>query len=345
MNTVFPVRAIDVGFGNTKYVVSSTVSEVQCALFPSLAPVAASNDLTGGVLQRRNTVAIEVNGVKYEIGKDSAIAQGANPTRILDPSFAKSDCYIALIRGALYYMGATEIHNLVVGLPVSTINDFREGLVKALIGNHPIPSAAPSCGTVLVKVHHVIALPQPLGAFFDYAHHADTFKQMESQMNLIVDPGFFTLDWLLCHGVKPLDKRSGAHNGGVSSILRAIADELSRELKFHLTDITELDDALRQKRNPRFFGKEVDITRYRPLVTTKTREAVASLASRIGSTADIDNVILAGGGAALYREAIQAVFPHHKILVAADPVFANVRGFQRTGERWIQGSVPDRANH
>lgn len=58
------VRAIDVGYGNTKFVqFYAQGGEVACSLFPSIAPQAGSGpDLTGGVFQRRNTVQIEVNG-------------------------------------------------------------------------------------------------------------------------------------------------------------------------------------------------------------------------------------------------------------------------------------------
>lgn len=342
MNDSLPVRAIDVGFGNTKFVLGTSNGEVQCTMFPSLTPLAAPNDHNGAILQRRNTVVIEVNGVRYEIGKDSVIAQGANPTRVLDPTFATSDAYIALVRGALYFMGASHIENLIVGLPVSTVRDLQEGLIKTLTGSHPVPSAGSNPEPRTVTIGRVFALAQPLGAFFDYAHRASSFNDMKSQMNLIVDPGFFTLDWLLCHGVKGLWQRSGAYNGGVSSILRAVLDEIGRGLKTQLTDITELDNAIREGRNPRYFGQEVDISQYKQLILSKTREAVSSLSSTVGSGSDIDNIILAGGGAELYQQAIQEKFPHHRILLTRDPVYANVRGFQRAGESWLRGSVPGR---
>jgi len=62
MTTSQAVRAIDVGFGNTKFVLNPAASGIQCSLFPSLAPLATNDDLTGGVLQKRNTVVVEVNG-------------------------------------------------------------------------------------------------------------------------------------------------------------------------------------------------------------------------------------------------------------------------------------------
>ena len=64
------VRAIDVGYGNTKYLSLVTSNDIQCGIFPSLAPQASSGpDLAAGLMQRRNTVVVEVDGVKYEVGK------------------------------------------------------------------------------------------------------------------------------------------------------------------------------------------------------------------------------------------------------------------------------------
>jgi hypothetical protein len=46
-----------------------TGSDIQCGLFPSLAPQASTGpDLAAGLMQRRNTV-VEVEGVKYEVGR------------------------------------------------------------------------------------------------------------------------------------------------------------------------------------------------------------------------------------------------------------------------------------
>ncbi len=340
MNQSVAVRAIDVGFGNTKYVDRSQNGEVSCALFPSLTPITGLSNLTGNIFQRRNTVAIDVKGVRYEIGKDSPIAQGGNPSRVLDPSFSRSDNYIALVRGALYYMGASSIDNLIVGLPVSTYRDLHEELAKTLTGDHPIPSCVLGAGSTFVTVHRVRALPQPMGAFFDHVYRANRFTDIGQRKHLVIDPGFFTLDWLLCHGVKAIEHRSGAHNGGVSSILRTINDAIGRDLKTQITELTELDNAIRENRNPRYFGNEVDISRFKPLIMMKTREAVSALAASVGNSADIDSIILAGGGTQLYKEAVQEKFPHHQIHIAHDPVFANVRGFQQAGENWIRHATP-----
>ena len=81
-------RAIDVGYGNTKFVTLLQQESIQCGMFPSIAPQASTGpDLCGGLMQRRNTVIVEVDGVKYEVGKDARLAQDASHGRILDPDY------------------------------------------------------------------------------------------------------------------------------------------------------------------------------------------------------------------------------------------------------------------
>jgi plasmid segregation protein ParM len=331
------VRAIDVGYGNTKFVVGTAQGDVQCDHFPSLVPLAATNDLGAGLLQRRSTFVVDVNGVRYEVGKDSVIAQGANPSRVLDPSFAKTDAYLALIRGAFCYMDTAEIGKLIVGLPVSTVKELGPDLERRLTGEHPIPAG--NGKSQIVNVHSVKALAQPLGAFFDYTHRTNTYHDMKSQMNLIIDPGFFTLDWLLCKGIKPIDSRSNAHNGGMSSILRVLADEIGKRFKTQISDLSLIDNALRHNKGIKVFGKEFPLDEFKPLIQAQAKQAVSALVANVGSGVDIENILIAGGGATIYFDAIKDAFPHHDIKIARDPIYANVRGFQRAGDQLMSGPI------
>jgi plasmid segregation protein ParM len=54
------------------------------------------------------------------------------------------------------------------------------------------------------------------------------------------------------------------------------------------------------------------------------------------STHDIENIILVGGGAYLFKKAIRRHFPRHSIHEVADPLHANVRGFQLLGEQYAR---------
>lgn len=328
------VRAIDVGYGNTKYVsYVSAAAGVQCSVFPSITPQeGAGPDLAVGMLRKRNTVVVEVDGVRYEVGRDARLAQDASYGRTLDPSYSASPSYMALIRGALHYMGQTEIDLLVLGLPVNTFASHGKQLEARVKGTHRVPTID-GHSTVDVVVRRVSVVPQPIGGFFDYAIGNQLYERMKNQMNLLIDPGFYTLDWVVAQGAKMVSARSGAHAGGMSAILAAIADPVAKKLGTQSPDIGVIDEALASGSAPRFFGKPFPLDEYIPYGKEKARQFVAVLANKVGNAMDIDNVVLVGGGATFFKDVLQRQFPHHEIVIAPDPIFANVRGFQIAGEQ------------
>jgi plasmid segregation protein ParM len=57
----------------------------------------------------------------------------------------------------------------------------------------------------------------------------------------------------------------------------------------------------------------------------------------VQDASDIDNIIVSGGAAFFFKEAIRAAFPHHQIQEGRDGLYANVRGFARYGLwKWAQ---------
>jgi len=338
------VRALDVGYGNTKYVqFHAKGSEIACSLFPSITPQASvGTDLTGGVFQKRNTVIVEVNGVRYEVGRDARLAQDASYGRTLDADYSLTDSYMALVRGAIAYMGVPHIDLLVLGLPVNTHAQYSSTLQQRVLGVHKIPS--PDGQMIDVEVRSVQVTPQPIGAFFDYTIRHGVFGRMKNQTNLLIDPGYYTLDWVVSHGVKMINARSGAHAGGMSSILSTIGESVSKELGHQLQDFAAIDEAIRTGGRPRFFGKERDISEHIRLGKEKARQFVSVLATKVGNAGvDIDNIILAGGGAEFFRDVIQEKFPNHELHMTYEPVFANVRGFQLAGEQFMSARTFNQA--
>ena len=323
------VKAIDVGFGNTKYTTYVADGNIQCGVFPSIAPQSSAGvDLSSGLLQRRNTILVDVNGVRYEVGKDAHLAVDATHGRVLDPNYCMTDTYMALLRGALYYMGAPEIDLLVLGLPVNIHKQYQKQLEEKTTGRHPVPfrSGEQECVVKNVKV-----IPQPIGAFYDHSTQSGSYDRMRAQMNLLIDVGFYTLDWVVANGVKMNDARSGAENGGMSAVLQTMAKSISEEMGETMTNLKLIEDALVTGTNPCFYGKEFDITEHLKGGKKKAEQFVSVLANRVGSSFDITNIILAGGGAAFFKDVLQDKFKKHTIVTTDDPVFANVRGFQRAG--------------
>ena len=53
----------------------------------------------------------------------------------------------------------------------------------------------------------------------------------------------------------------------------------------------------------------------------------------------LQNIILVGGGAFLFKTAVKAAFPKHRIHEVKEPMFANVRGFQIAGQNYAASAM------
>lgn len=332
----YSVRSIDVGYGNTKFVVGEENGVPQCSLFPSLAPFAPARrrDFAADGMDARTTTIVNVAGEDYEVGIDADRALAGSNARTLDPCFATTDVYLALVRGAFHFMGATEIGLLNVGLPMSTIDTMAQPLQERLVGTHVLSNPKGPTKRV-VNVHAVRVLPQPLGAFFDHMARTHQFDTMRNKRCLVVDPGYLTLDWLLCDGLKVMPKRSGAYDGGVSTLVADITDVMSDERGRAVSPLA-VERALRLNKSIMAFGEETPLSRFKVRLHAKTLEAVSAIQARVGNESDVDVILVGGGGASLYLDALREKFPLTPLELISEPIFANVRGFQISGEQYVR---------
>lgn len=339
-------RAVDVGYGNTKFVRNfrPLTNVITADLFPSLAPRAQSGGLGGDgqFLDKRKTRLIKVDGIAYEVGHDAVQARAGNESaRTLTTDYCLTPAYMALCRGAMAEMGVAELDALVLGLPMSTWQKHKGALADRMTGRHEIADG------IAVDVRKTIVVPQPLGGFYDFAFSTNQFTRMKGEVNLIIDPGYYTLDWLVTDGTKPIDARSGAVNdGGMSSTLAAVIDQIEVDQGFPKGEVggnagmvDRVDAALRGTDNVRIFGKHLDnVDRYLKVARDRCTDPLNTLVKSVGNQADIDNIIVVGGGAHIYAPIVQEKFPRHEIQVAKDAVFGNVRGFQIIGAIWAKNA-------
>jgi plasmid segregation protein ParM len=334
------VRALDVGYGNVKFVRrhDSMEKPVICDMFPSRSPASSGSSIGEGTLKKRDTVVVNVNGTSYEVGHDVAQAQGANDiSSILDTKFVRSDGYMARVIGALHYMFVDleddHIDLLVVGLPVNNMKEHKDFLIEKLKGHHVLPFGRK------VEIKEVKVFEQPLGAFFNFMYSPDepenlSFQVVKSQSNLIIDPGMYTFDWLLVNNMKGSDSRSGGTTKAMSEIIKAMAKAIAKEHGSNDETIFKiLDDAIRHNKTPRVFSKDIDLDKYISHATPVINQSVDALSNSVGDGADIDNIMLVGGGARFFKKAIENKFTKHNITTTSNSVYANVIGFQMAGER------------
>lgn len=336
------VRALDLGSGWSKFnrMVGDKLTYMS---MPSLAPQHTGRDLSMSLLGKRDTVVVNVEGTPYEVGPDSADLDSNDATRNLNDQYIYSDQYKAVFYGSLYYMGETEIDLLVVGLPLTTLHRAPD-LKKFVEGKHVINS------DLTVNVKEALVLPQPMGGLYYALSLQDVYPEFEflrEETNLVVDPGYLTFDFLLANGDKINDARSSAHPGGVSKVLRSIAESLSQRFGLKYENLSAIDRAI-PRRRIKINGQVEDLTDHFKYARPAIEGSINYLRNVAGDGSDIENIILLGGGHSLFARTILTAYKSHKIYVLADAQLANVKGFQAAGEQYLrvpatpveQGEVP-----
>lgn len=175
-------------------------------MFPSLAPQAATSSLTpesGTIFQARKVVNVTVDGARYEVGPGVSLSGAYNTGRALAEDYVTTPNYAALLAGALFYSGATEIERLVLGLPVHNTQKYGGFLRDRFVGRHDF-------GWGEVNVKSVMPLPQPLGTL---VANARSIAKTETVEVAVVPPGYATLEEAL-----------SAKNSELESARSALAD-------------------------------------------------------------------------------------------------------------------------
>ena len=323
------VRAIDVGFGNTKYVTASAQGQVDCAHFASLAYFGQDEIPVESMGGRRRTVQVPVDGLLYEVGPDVEFAADRFRSRQLHDGYTQTAEYRALATGALHFMKVETVDLLVVGLPVSQYTSKRAALQKAMTGTFH----AGRKQRIVVK--RALVVPQPQGALYWCAQQNPNVG-LPKYKSLVMDIGSRTFDWLVTRGMRVVPHMSDSVTRGVSDILRHIADTVGARMKEDFRDLDAVDRALRSGQILRLNQIDHDLKKFDTAIHKIADQALDFVLARLDGPQELEHIILVGGGAYLYTKAVRRRFPKHKITEVADPMYANVRGFQLLGEQYVR---------
>ncbi len=334
------VRAIDVGFGQTKYVLAVEADRIECAHFPSVAlPSMVDSGARPALGGRRRTVSIPIGSMYYEVGHEIDLAGVPSRPALSIEGYVESPEHLALLRGALHFMNVDHIDLLVLGLPVSMFVQRKSLLEKRATGDHDFGRGR------VVKVARALAVAQPQGALVTYAVQRNAMEAVKRQESLIIDAGSRTFDWLCARGLRLVANRSHSAPYGVYNITSLIAEAISAKIGETYDDRDAIDLALRKQRPLTIFGETHLIERYRPIVDSIAQEAVRAMSLSIGGKYRFDNIVLVGGGADLFKKALREAFPRQKIQEVTEPIYANVRGFQRAGMDKVDGRSASASAH
>jgi len=319
------IRSLDIGYGACKFIRGiQRNSQPMTDSFPSIVR-SFNNESTDSLAAHKDTCFISLNNQQYEAGKDMDAAFDGGANRTLHGDFIHTDEYLVLLKTALHYIGEEEIDLLVVGLPVSYIESKSAFLEKIIVGTHQVNNKQFS-----VKAIHVV--PQPIGGFMSLVKERNIAPNIvKTQRNLVIDIGFFTVDYIAARGLKEINSLSGSSPYGMHALLSKICQLISKDLKINYDNISSIDEGL----NTGYFslyGKKVDLAKYLKKSTSVFQPAIKEICNKIGDGREVGQIILVGGGSQYFEPLLKKAFPQHPIMKCDSPQFSNVLGFQFMGE-------------
>lgn len=325
------ILGLDIGYSNLKicHGDASQTDQPQAILRPSGA---APSDRFGGRFDGK----AQEDFLRVLVGEEEFVA-GVSPDRAemwarsLHHDYPTTPSYQALFKAALLLAGEPQIDVLVTGLPVSQFYDQgrRAELVRRMEGVHQITPK------IQVAVKQVRVIAQPVGGLLDFMAQTEDPVGMEEARILVIDPGFFSVDWVVCSQSELLRQSSGTSTKASSVVLEEAARLMASDYGTQLnTEI--LENAIRRGRETvMVFGQNVNIAEYvqkanctvAPIVVETIKKALRD------QSKEPDVVVMVGGGSVFFTEAVKAVFSRQRVMELKDPVFSNARGF------WYMGAA------
>lgn len=324
--------AIEVGYGDTKSAYRNAMDKVVKNVFPSLTPTFSSKTISDSLGNKSSTKTyqIDVRGTHYEVGPDVMMALGGtiNIGRNVGERFPETPEYEALVLGAIAQMDAVHIGHLVLGLPVHNMKNYAEFL-KAKFSH----SQFIVCGRK-VTINRVSVYPQPIGTLVYIASKKG--RPLEhGEKRLIIDPGYYSTDWIVADGFKIHEKRSSGTVCGVSHLLTEACKHISKHVGLEFKSIERLGTALRENTNLHIAKHQLsnaELWGYVDQSSNVIHECLREIESSVGSMMDIPEIHVTGGGGVFFSEICKNRYKNHSIELLDDSRFVNVKGFLLQGE-------------
>lgn len=342
-----PAAGIDIGYFSVKYTLGRQDKRLLCGSFPALAPRANVHTATAdSTLGATDVIKVPVGTSAYYVGPDAALMRSSRAPRLVLDDYSTRPEYQALLTGALYQIARHHlaerrgneltITNLVVGLPLSTMQEFKKHVQQMCLGTHTLPSLPKQDPPLLVHVENCTVIAQPHGTIMSTSARAGASKSDAQPVNQIVlDMGGGTFDWFTVRDDRVVLDLCGAHARGMLAAANAVADAIKPGLREDPFMIERIDHAIRE-RSPTVsvMGTARPLEPHQPLVDALINECLDRMIDSVVSMGSMDQVIVTGGGARRVAEVLEKRMPELKdmITVDEDPVFSNVRGFHLVAE-------------
>ena len=337
------VLAVDIGYGNTKAVWNrkktqgnpDTWTEL---CFRSVTPSVVID--VGTALSALDRVIVNVGTDSYYVGP-KATFEGGN--RALHHDYINTPEHEALLSGAWSYMLkeqgqiAKSVDVLVLGLPVSGFQTNRRRLQElgSKVHRVPVPQElrqryGKDYEDVVAK--KVLVLPQPMGSLRLASEHEREYDLFDDGVvSMVVDVGYNTLDWFVADAMAPQFESCGSFAGGFSQVLKAVSRQIGFDHGVGSQNFGLVERGL-ESGEMNFGFKKIQMQQYQVLARKVADSAISDLLQQFDPhRAGVARIYLTGGGAAAYKDALQARLPDHSIEMMENGVMANSRGYYLSG--------------
>lgn len=187
---------------------------------------------------------------------------------------------------------------------------------------------------------NVLVIPQPIGGFLNTV---DMFKDDNQFLDVIlngktviIDPGFFSVDWVVVESGEVRYKASGTNLKAMSVLIEVVNDLIKNDYGAS-SGKAKIEEAIRTGNNSLYIqGNKIDISHYIETASEKVPDdALVAMKTSIRDLENnVDTVIITGGGAEVYKKAVEKLFPC-SVIISNPPVIANALGFYFFGKQKI----------
>lgn len=323
------IFAGDIGYSHTK-----GATDGKRTIFPSVVGEVQQAHLDLKLSQRDGYIQIETEEGSWLVG-EAALEQSGLKSGRQDRKWIETPEYLALLLAAITELTSSTggyTIRLITGLPIDYFADKKQ-LIKRLKGTHLI-KRSPRRRSQKVEISEVVVLPQGLAAVLsealDKRGKIRPGPMAEGVVGLI-DVGGHTVNLATFKELREIARQTVSVNTGLWEPLTDIGKRINaafpgQELQGH--EIVEAVIAGKIHH----FGKERDISGIAEDVLRPFARSILSQASQIwGSTARLDVLLIAGGGAEVVGPALMAEYSHAQVV--SNPQWANVDGYLKFGKR------------
>lgn len=321
------LMAIDVGYSHTK-----GATDGRRVLFPSVVGEVQKARLDLSLANYGGYIQVEVENAAWFVG-EAAIEQSGLLTRRQDRNWIETPEYLALALSAITELSAATnlTIELVTGLPINYYGD-RDRLAGRLKAVHNARRAGRRAQRI--EITRVVILPQGLAAVLSEALDEQGKIRpgpLSEGMVGLLDIGGHTVNVATFRELKEIARLTASIAIGMWEPLNEIGRRVNAvcpglELRGHGSV-----EAVRMGK-VHYYGQPVDISGIvQSVLKPFVRQILGEASAVWGAAAQLDALLIAGGGAEVVGAAIAAEYPHARVI--GNPQWANVEGYLRFGRR------------